>query len=89
MPSHNATVKLQNLGKVWGISEIADFAHVSRARAGVLVKASWFPAVFDHMAMGTCWEASAARAALEAHGYPKPDAERPLKKIPRHREPKS
>lgn len=88
MPSHNATVQRLNLGKLWGISEIAEYADVSRARAGVLVNSPWFPPYFEHMSMGTCWEASAAKAALEEHGYPKPNPHRPLKGVPRRREPK-
>lgn len=86
MPSHNASQQRENRNQLWGIHEIAAFAKVSRARAARIVQASWFPEYFDHMAMGTCWVASLARKALVEHGYPKPESDRPLKDVPRHRE---
>jgi hypothetical protein len=88
MPSHNASIDRENRGFLWGIHEIAAFANVSRARAARIVQLPWFPEYYDHMAMGTTWVASLAEKALEEHGYPKPESERPLRNVPRHREPK-
>lgn len=77
MPSHNAVDKRENRGRLVGITEIAEYAHVTRARAGHLVKKPGFPDYYEHMAMGTCWERDAAFRALDAMGYPKPESERP------------